>query len=139
MNDQPRKTKPNWGSMASLIIFLVFVLGRPLANIARQLFNGSFSLPPISISALPWQGLLPLAIGGAALVLGAVIIGRILRVGDSSPRPPLGPPLPSPRLNASTPRPPGFEPLIHPLLLLIGILGLLGFGAIGFFLLLQGI
>lgn len=138
MNDEPRKTKPNWSSVASLIIFVLFVAGQPLANLVRRLVNGSFSFPSLGTIAFPWQGLLPLAIAVAALVVGAVVIARVLRVGDSAMRPPAMP-VPSQRYDATMPQSPRFEPLFHSRLLLFGIVGFVLFAAAGFVIVQFGI
>lgn len=137
MDEQPRKPRVNWGSLASLAIFIIFVLARPLSNLVRQLSAGN--LPAIGNFTFPWQSLLPLGIGIVALLIGAAVIARVLRVGDVGASTPMRPSLPLPRYDTRLPESPGFEPIFNPLLLVGVVVGLLLLGIIGFYILQFGI
>lgn len=132
LQEDPQQSRPKWTSYIGMAIFLLFVLGRPLAGLVRQVLNNSFSLGNI---AIPWQSLIPLGAGLAALVVGALVIGRVLGVGESRTPPPALPPA---QYDPTLPQAPQFEPLVNPWLLAIGIFGLLVIGA-GFVFLLFGI
>ena len=163
--DNRKRRGFNWSSAIGWIIFLVIVAGRPLYQLLRSMLGANLALPanlpaliPIAIGALVVLSVVVAAlraIGNATRSSSPQLpteLGPSMRP-PSAPMPPFGgtaprqpPALPSPRgftmppssaqpQRLSTPR---FDPLINPLLLLAGIVGLLVLGGAGLFLLAQG-
>jgi hypothetical protein len=163
--DNRKRRGFNWGSAIGWIIFLAIVVARPLYQVLRPLLGGSLSLPGNLSSLIPIAigGLVVLTVVVAALrAIGNATrssspqlpadLGRPTRP-PSAPMPPFGgaasrsppvapspraftmPPGSAPQQRLSTPR---FDPLINPLILVIGVVGLLALGAVGLFLLAQG-
>ena len=161
--DNRKRRGFNWSSAIGWIIFLAIVVARPLYQVLRPLLGG-LSLPGNLTSLIPIAigGLVVLTVVVAALrAIGTATrssspslpteLGRPARP-PSAPMPPFGgaasrpPAAPSPRAftmpPGSAPQPrlstPRFDPLINPLILVIGIVGLLALGGVGLFLLAQG-
>ncbi len=143
MQDNKRK-RTNWSQAIGWLIFLLAVAGGPIINRLRQLLGGTISLPSTG-------NLLPLLIGG--LVLLSVVVSVISAVARASgsrgeTRLPTGVPptstlppmrLPSaPKLPGSRPPAPGqlpsaprFEPILNPLVVIVGLVGLAALGLLG--------
>jgi hypothetical protein len=163
--DKGKRRGFNWSSAIGWIIFLVIVAARPISQLLRPLFGGNLALPGNLSSLIPIAigGLVVLAVVVAALRA----IGNATRSGSpqlptdlsrtmrppSAPMPPFGgasprQPTAAPSPRAFTPPPgsvpqqrlstPRFDPLVNPLILAIGILGLLVLGGAALFLLTQG-
>jgi hypothetical protein len=163
--DNRKRRGFNWSSAIGWIIFLAIVAGRPLYQLLRSLIGPNLALPANLPSLIPLVigGLVVLSVVVAALrAIGSATrssspqlpteLGQPMRP-PGAPMPPFGgaaprqPPIaPSPRgftmppggtqpQHLSTPR---FDPLINPLLLAVGIVGLLVLGGAGLFLLAQG-
>jgi hypothetical protein len=163
--DNRKRRGFNWSSAIGWIIFLAIVVARPLYQVLSPLIGGSLTLPGNLTSLIPIAigGLVVLSVVVAALrAIGNATrssspqlpteLGRSTRP-PSAPMPPFGgaprqpPAAPSPRAftmppgsvpqqRVSTPR---FDPLINPLILVIGIVGLLVLGGAGLFLLAQSV
>ena len=159
-----KRRRSTWSSAIGWIIFLAIVVARPLYQVLRPLLGGSLGLPGNLSSLIPIAigGLVVLTIVVAALRA----IGNATRSSStqlptdlsqpvrppSAPMPPFGgaasrqpPAAPSPRAftmpPGSAPQPrlstPRFDPLINPLILVVGVVGLLVLGGVGLFLLAQ--
>lgn len=155
MNNERRRRPNNWGSVISFLIFLLFIAGRPLLNLINQ-------LPGVNLGSV--TSLLPLLIGG--LVLISIIVSVVRAVGGSArrsgdtrlptspapassgrasaPMPPFGgPSAPSrsvePPIQSGSYMPPApqFEPLINPVVLIVGIVGVVLLGGLALFVLGQ--
>jgi hypothetical protein len=163
--DNRKRRGFNWSSAIGWIIFLVIVAGGPLLRFLRSALGSNLALPANLPALLPFVigGLVVLtvvvaalrAIGNATRSSGPQLptdLGQPMRP-PSMPMPPFGGTMPRQPPAASSPRsftmPPGsapqqrlsaprFDPLINPLILIVGIIGLLVLGGVGLFLLAQG-
>lgn len=130
--EQPKKKSP-WGSFLSFALFLLIVAGRPIANFVNQLLAGA---------NLAWANVLPILAGMLVLTTVVVAVGRALNGGSRGPqlpnRTPSRLPLPTPgSYDGPLSQAPGFEPIISPVVALVGVIGLVALGAIGLFMLVQ--
>jgi|HigsolmetaAR202D_1030399.scaffolds.fasta_scaffold18043_4 hypothetical protein len=148
MNEEnERRSDINWGSVISWLIFFLVLAGGPLLNMVRRIFGGAIALPAQLPSLIPLAilGLVVLSIAISAIrALGEV---RVKRSQPSFPRPesiempdstfsmPWGDtyiPQPRPdipqRLSSTRNTPPltapRFDPIIPPLVLTLGLIGL---------------
>src|SRR5262245_49754910 len=151
--DNRKRRGFNWSSAIGWIIFLAIVVARPLYQVLHPLFGGNVTLPSNLPSLIPIAigGLVVLSVVVAVLPA----IGNAKRSSSpqlptdasrpmrppSAPMPPFGgastprqpPATPSPRAftmppgSASQQRlpTPRLDPLINPLILVIGVLGLI--------------
>jgi hypothetical protein len=164
--DNRKRRGFNWSSAIGWIIFLAIVAGRPLYQLLRSTLGANLALPANLTALIPIAigGLVVLSVVVAALrAIGNATrssspqlpteLGRSAR-SPSAPMPPFGgaaprvppaassprsftmPPSSTPPQRLSTPR---FDPLINPLILVIGVVGLLVLGGAGLFLLAQGV
>jgi hypothetical protein len=163
--DNRKRRGFNWSSAIGWIIFLAIVAGRPIYQLLSSIPGANLSLPANLPSLIPIAigGLVVLSVVVAALRA----IGNATRSSSpslptdpgsparppSAPMPPFGGAAPRQPTAAPSPRsftmPPGsappprlstprFDPLINPLILVVGIVGLLVLGGAGLFLLAQG-
>jgi hypothetical protein len=163
--DNRKRRGFNWSSAIGWIIFLAIVAGRPLYQLFNSISGANVALPANLSALIPIAigGLVVLSIVVAALRA----IGNATRSSSPSlptelgrpagpPRAPMPPfggaasrqpsAAPSPRSftmppdSASPQRlaTPRFDPLINPLILVVGIVGLLVLGGAGLYLLAQG-
>jgi hypothetical protein len=163
--DNRKRRRFNWSSAIGWIIFLLIVAARPIYQILQRILGANLTLPGNVSSLIPIAigGLVVLSVVVAALrAIGNATrssspqlptdLGRPARP-PSAPMPPFGgtasrqpPAAPSPRgftLPPSSAPPqrlptPRFDPLINPLIVAIGVLGLLVLGGVALFLLAQG-
>lgn len=133
MNDHRQQRKINWSSLIGWLIFLLVIAGGPLLNALQNAFGGAVRIP---------AGALPLIVLGLVVLSALVSVLRGLGGRDGSSRP-SGParspfqPAPLPQsptmqtyrapvsgedLSRHAPR---FEPIISPLGLAFGVIGLL--------------
>lgn len=126
MNDQPPKRKSPWSSLLSLLVFVLVVAGRPLASLVNQLLNSGGGVS----TSIPWPSLIPFAVG--ALVIGGavVVIARAIGGAASGSQLPTQAPYRLSRSDPLVPAPPRFDPVISPVIVLVGIIGLLVIGGI---------
>jgi hypothetical protein len=162
--DNRKRRRPNWSSAIGWIIFLLIVAGQPIYRLLRSVLGGNLALPGNLSSLIPIAigGLVVLTVVVAALrAIGNATrssspqlpteLGRPVRP-PSAPMPPFGgrppqpPAIPAPRAftlpSGSAPpqrlSAPRFDPLINPLILAIGVLGLLVLGGAALFLFALG-
>jgi hypothetical protein len=163
--DNRKRRRFNWSSAIGWLIFLLVIGGRPIISLLRGVFGNTITLPANLPSLLPIAigGLVVLSIVVAALRA----IGNATRSGSpqlptelgrparppSAPMPPFGgtaprqpPATPSPRgftlPSSSTPQrlpTPRFDPLLNPLILVIGVVGLIVLGGVALFIFTQGV
>lgn len=169
MEQNKRKRRSGWSSAVSWLIFLLVIAGGPIYNALRRALGSSVALPtnlvPLLIGGLVGLSILVAAV--RALGNSSRVRGPQLPTDLSAPRrppnaamPPFGgagapqrPPIPAapraftlPPGSAPTPNPPArqpaaprFEPVINPIILGVGILGLLALGALGLIVLAGGL
>ena len=163
--DNRKRRGFNWSSAIGWIIFLLIVAGRPIYQIVQPLLGGNVALPanlssliPLAIGALVVLSVVVAAlraIGNATSSSSPQLptdASRPVRP-PSAPMPPFGgasprqpPAVPSPRAFTMPPgsasqqrlQTPRYDPLINPVILVIGVLGLIVLGGAALFLLVQG-
>lgn len=125
MDENERKKKPNWGSLISTVIFIALVAGQPLLNMVNGLLNGA------NIN-VPWTVFLPYIIGAGIFVVGLFAVVRALGGATSGPRLPSSPPI----QRYDSTQTPGFEPVVPPMIIAVGVVGLVVLGALALVILL---
>jgi hypothetical protein len=163
--DNRKRRGFNWNSAIGWIIFLAIVLARPLYQVLQPLLGGNVTLPANLTSLIPIAigGLVVLSVVVAALrAIGNATRSSSPQLPTDASRPVRPPSAPMPPFGGASPRqppatpsprgftmPPGsasqqrlqtprFDPLINPLILVIGVLGLVVLGGAALFLLVQG-
>jgi hypothetical protein len=164
--DNRKRGGINWSSLIGWIIFILVIAGGPLFNLLNRVLGSAGALPANLSSLLPIliAGLVVLSI----VVSAVRALGGRNRMGgprlptdlspparpSSAPMPPFGnqrgplrpPSMPAPRAftqpssSTAQQRLPAarFDPVINPVLLAVGILGLLVLGGAALFFLAQG-
>jgi hypothetical protein len=159
MPDNRRRRRFNWSSLIGWLIFILVIAGGPLLNLLRRLFSGVVVLPanllswlPIAIGALV---VLSIVVSALRALNNANSASRDARLPTSMSRqgqppsaamPPFGGPARAPQRPPNIPAPraftppssplsqrlstPRFDPLINPVILAIGIVGLLALGGV---------
>lgn len=142
MEEKPKRRRFNVGTLIGWLIFILAFGGSTIFRLLRQLFGGNITLPP---------DLLPILIGGLvvlSIAIGVVraLSGSLRRGGDTrlptAPMPPFGGParpaaptspraftMPRSNAEARPPNAPRFEPVVNPLIIVLGIVGLIVIGA----------
>ena len=133
MNEQPPKRKSPWSSLLSLLVFVLVIAGRPLASLVNQLLN-TVNTGSISI---PWPNAIPFAVGALIIAGAAVVIMRVIGSAAAGPQLPTQTPYRLSRSDPLVPAPPRFDPVVSPVVVLIGIVGLLLIGGIALAVVLQ--
>jgi hypothetical protein len=164
--DNRKRGRFNWGSLIGWLIFILVVAGGPLLNLLRRVLGAGASLPvnlsnllPILIGGLVVLSIvvsavralnnsmrssgdtrLPTSTSGQARPPSAPMppFGGAQRLPQNLPSSPRAFTLPPGSRTANQPQPPQFEPLINPLILALGILGLLALGGAALFFFAQG-
>ena len=119
IDENKRQKKPNWSSLISSVVLIALLAGRPLLNLLTGLLNGA------SIS-IPWTSFLPYVIGAGIFVVGLVVVVRVLGNAIQGPHVPTTPP--TQRYEQGTVQTPGFEPVVPPVTLFVGVIGLVALG-----------
>jgi hypothetical protein len=150
-----RKRKMNWSSTIGWLIFILVIAGGPIFNLLRRALSGVVTLPP-NMLPLAIGGLVALSILVSVLrALGSSARSRgdsrlptsVSPQSSNAPMPPFAGPARSalPTSIQPTARPirpplggesrvpvtPRFEPIINPLILVLGIVGLLVLVGVG--------
>jgi hypothetical protein len=162
-SDNRKRRGINWGSLIGWLIFILVIAGGPIINLLRRILGGAVTLPTNLASLLPFVigGLVVLSIVVSALrALGnanrsssrlPTELSRPVQP-PSAQMPPFGgpprqppnnpapraftlPPGSAPQQRLATPR---FDPVINPLILVIGILGLIALGGAALLFFAQG-
>jgi len=160
MQNKPKR-RTNWGNLIGWIIFLLVVAGGPLLSMLSSALGRGGSLPrnlvPILIGALVALSVLVSAVRALANSARSRSDTRLPTTMSTPQRPPSAPmppfggtqPLPQRRASppasprgftlppssapARLPPAPGFEPVINPTILVLGIVGLIVLGGVALF------
>ena len=162
---EKRKRKLSWSSAIGWIIFILVFAGAPLLKMLQQLLGGALSLPPNSVSYII-GGLVALSLVISVLrAIAQASRGRSsardtrlpsgLPPSSNTPMPPFGgPSLPAWPPAVSAPRTPAspvsraeqrqpistrFEPIFNPIILIVGLAGIVVIGGIALFVLGQNL
>jgi hypothetical protein len=161
--DKRKRRGINWSSMIGWVIFILVIAGGPIINLIRRIAGNTVALPANLTSLLPFVigGLVVLSIVVSALrALGNANRSSSRLPTDIRPErppsaqmPPFGgparqapnmpaapraftlPPNSVPQQQIATPR---FDPVINPLIVVIGVLGLLVLGGAALLFFAQG-
>jgi hypothetical protein len=162
--DNRKRRGINWGSAIGWLIFILVIAGGPIINLLRRILGGTIALPANTANLLPIVigGLVVLSI----IVSALRALGNANRTSTrlpselstparppSAPMPPFGGAARRPSAPPASPRAftlplsstqqqrlptPRFDPVINPLILAIGIVGLLVLGGAALLLFAQG-